>query len=316
MAAIATIGGALGGCMGCMYFVESLAKEAPSAMNLYTFASFLFVFVEGLIFTSKFFTVKNKIPLKGYIPVVSMFFFVNVINNQALNFHVPVPLHIIFRSGSLLSTLVMNRLLMGRKYSLKKYISVCAITVGIIICTLATNLSTSKESNNENSSQKQTELIIGIVMLTVALLASSVLAIFQENLYKTYGKHPNEAKFVIHGLSLPIFLFMFNDISTNASLLSSSEPVFGIPKLWIDLIGACLLQYICITFVYKLNSVTDSLTVTLVVTLRKFLSLLVSIFWFKNPFTSMHWIGALLVFGGTLVFSEVLGSKKEDKKKD
>ncbi|CEF61842.1 UDP-xylose and UDP-N-acetylglucosamine transporter [Strongyloides ratti] len=316
MAAIASIGGALGGCMGCMYFVESLAKEVPSSMNLYTFSSFLFVFLEGLIFTSKFFTVKNKIPIKGYIPVVSMFFFVNVVNNQALNFHVPVPLHIIFRSGSLLSTLIMNRLLMGRKYSLKKYLSVIAITIGIIICTLSTKVSSSNESKNKESSQKQTELFIGIVMLTVALIASSILAIFQEKLYKTYGKHPNEAKFVIHGLSLPIFLFMFNDITTNAKILSSTEPIYGIPKAWIDLIGACLLQYVCITFVYKLNSVTDSLTVTLVVTLRKFLSLLVSIFWFKNPFTTNHWIGALLVFGGTLVFSEVLGTKKDDKKKN
>lgn len=209
----------------------------------------------------------------------------------------------------------MNKILMGRKYSLKKYLSVVAITIGIIICTLATNLSSSSDSKTGDSSQKQTELIIGIIMLTVALVASSVLAIFQEKLYKTYGKHPDEAKFIIHGLSLPIFLFMFNDITTNAKILSSTEPIYGIPKAWIDLIGACLLQYVCITFVYKLNSVTDSLTVTLVVTLRKFLSLLVSIFWFKNPFTTSHWIGAILVFGGTIVFSEVLGSKKDDKKK-
>uniref|UniRef100_A0A0N5B3M2 UAA transporter n=1 Tax=Strongyloides papillosus TaxID=174720 RepID=A0A0N5B3M2_STREA len=316
MSSLPIICGALGGCMGCMYFVESLAKEIPSSMNLYTFSSFLFVFLEGLIFTSKFFTVKNKIPIKGYIPVVSMFFFVNVINNQALNFHVPVPLHIIFRSGSLLSTLIMNRLLMGRQYTLKKYLSVFAITIGIIICTLATNASSSHDAKDEGGSQKQTELFIGIIMLTVALIASSLLAIFQEKLYKTYGKHPDEAKFVIHGLSLPIFLFMYNDITTNIQILSSTEPVFGIPKAWIDLLGACFLQYICITFVYKLNSVTDSLTVTLVVTLRKFLSLLVSIFLFKNPFTTTHWIGAFLVFSGTLVFSEVLSFKKSDKKKD
>ena len=47
----------------------------------------------------------------------------------------------------------------------------------------------------------------------------------------------------------------------------------------------------------------DSLSVTLVVTLRKFLSLLISIFFFQNTFTSTHWAGAVLVFGGTILFS-------------
>ncbi|EFP08969.1 hypothetical protein CRE_17659 [Caenorhabditis remanei] len=67
-------------------------------MNLMTFSTFLFISTIGLVFTSKFFTVKNQIPLKGYVKTVSMFFIVNVVNNQALNYHVPVPLHIIFRS--------------------------------------------------------------------------------------------------------------------------------------------------------------------------------------------------------------------------
>ena len=39
--------------------------------------------------------------------------------------------------------------------------------------------------------------------------------------------------------------------------------------------------------------------------LRKFVSLLVSIWYFENEFTAVHWLGTALVFGGTLVFSEV-----------
>ncbi|VDO73771.1 unnamed protein product [Heligmosomoides polygyrus] len=95
---LAPILGVLGGCMGCMVFVEKIAKAEPSSMNLMTFSTFLFIACHGLMFTSRFLTVPNKIPLKGYIPTVITFFTVNVVNNQALNFHVPVPLHIIFRS--------------------------------------------------------------------------------------------------------------------------------------------------------------------------------------------------------------------------
>uniref|UniRef100_A0A914I9Q6 Uncharacterized protein n=1 Tax=Globodera rostochiensis TaxID=31243 RepID=A0A914I9Q6_GLORO len=305
--------GALGGCIGCMVSVESLAKEDPSAMNLMTFATFLFISLEGFLFTTQFFTVKNKIPIQGYLPVVITFFVVNVINNQALNFHVPVPLHIIFRSGSLLTSLLMNRFLLGRKYPLKKYLAVFAITLGIILCTLATsNMEKKIESvlSLEEAEKHYREWALGVLMLSAALLISSYLAICQERMYKEYGKHPREAMFYTHAVSLPLFALMGGDIARSARRFSSapaalfvglSLPLSG---LWLRLLASCVLQWLCILFVYRLNASIDSLSVTLVVTLRKFLSLLISIFWFQNPFTFTHWIGALFVFGGTLAFSE------------
>lgn len=48
------------------------------------------------------------------------------------------------------------------------------------------------------------------------------------------------------------------------------------------------------------------MTVTLVVTLRKFASLIFSIVYFSNPFTIYHWIGTCLVFIGTIIFAEVV----------
>ncbi|VDO17930.1 unnamed protein product [Brugia timori] len=64
--ALYPISGTLVGCIGCMYFVESIAKEQPSSMNLMTFSTFLFISLEGLIFTSKFFAVPNKIPIRSF----------------------------------------------------------------------------------------------------------------------------------------------------------------------------------------------------------------------------------------------------------
>ena len=68
------------------------------------------------------------------------------------------------------------------------------------------------------------------------------------------------------------------------------------------------LRFVCIKSVFVLTTECSSLTVTLVVTLRKFASLLFSIFYFSNPFTRQHWIATVLVFGGTCVFVE-LGPK-------
>lgn len=69
-------------------------------------------------------------------------------------------------------------------------------------------------------------------------------------------------------------------------------------------------RYVCIKAVFILTTECASLTVTLVVTLRKFVSLLFSIWYFQNPFTVYHWLGTTLVFGGTLLFTETFSLVK------
>lgn len=59
--------------------------------------------------------------------------------------------------------------------------------------------------------------------------------------------------------------------------------------------------------VANLSAMCSSLTVTLVVTLRKFVSLLLSIWYFENHFTPTLWLGTFLVFGGTAFFSGIPG---------
>ncbi|CAJ0937742.1 unnamed protein product, partial [Mesorhabditis belari] len=78
-----------------------------------------------------------------------------------LNFHIPVPLHIIFRSGSLLASLLLEVAWRGRRYGTRKYLSVFAITIGIIICTLATSSSDPSGLSYEEASQHYREWTIG-----------------------------------------------------------------------------------------------------------------------------------------------------------
>ena len=56
-------------------------------------------------------------------------------------------------------------------------------------------------------------------------------------------------------------------------------------------------------------------TTTMVLTVRKFVSLFVSILLFGNAWTMAHWIGTVLVFGGALVYGLdgwLLGKAKTD----
>jgi len=66
--------------------------------------------------------------------MVLMFFLVSVSNNYALNFNVALPLHMIFRAGSLLANMVLGILILKKRYTTMKYLSVLMISTGICIC--------------------------------------------------------------------------------------------------------------------------------------------------------------------------------------
>jgi UDP-xylose/UDP-N-acetylglucosamine transporter B4 len=85
----------------------------------------------------------------------------------------------------------------------------------------------------------------------------------------------------------------------------------SLPIMWWYLIGNTLTQYVCISSVFVLTTECASLTVTLVLTLRKFVSLIISIIYFKNPFTLWHWMGTIMVFAGTFMFTNLIKKIKD-----
>ncbi|EEC01837.1 UDP-galactose transporter, putative, partial [Ixodes scapularis] len=199
--------------------------EHPGCSNLITFSHFLFISVEGFIFSTNFGKRRPVVPLKHYVMLVVMFFLVSIANNNALSYDISMPLHMIFKSDK-----------PGVPSEMGSFYNKCK----------------------------------GIALLTFSLLLSARMGIYQESLASRYGKHPRES-------------------------------LFYAPTRDLD----CTPRYVCIRSVYVLTTECSSLTVTLVITLRKFVSLLLSLYYFQNPFTAVHWFGTALVFTGTLVFTEV-----------
>ena len=303
------------GCCGVVVFLEFLVQEDPSSGHLITFVQFFTIAFEGFIFTARCGTKQPRIGIKDYGILVAMFFFANLCNNYAFNFNIPMPLHMIFRAGSLITNMIMGILILNRKYSLSKYVSVVLITAGIVICTVQSG-KTVKFSEPESQVEALFWWTLGVILLTVALLVSARLGIYQEVLYKRYGKFPREALFYTHLLPLPGFLLLCDSIYQHAVKFAESAPVtvpvlqVAVPRMWLYLAGNVLSQCVCINSVYVLTTECSSLTVTLVVTLRKFVSLLFSIVYFQNEFTAVHWLGTLLVFSGTLLFTQPLKPKQ------
>ncbi|KAL7051617.1 hypothetical protein ACKWTF_004529 [Chironomus riparius] len=313
-AAIAIAGVLLGCCLDALYLEFAVRYDSGSG-NLITFLQFFFIALYGLIFTSKFFTVKPNIPMKDYVLLVTMFFLSSVLNNYALNFHISVPLQMIFRSGSLMANMILGIIILNKSYDFWKYVSVVLITLGIFVSTIASG-SDVKKSQVQNAENDKNDSffwwLFGVLLLSLALFISARMGIYQEVMYKKRGKHPNEALFYTHVLALPAFFLMGKNI-WNHMIVAANSDAFVIAPLNISiriqilyLVINFISHYFCVKCVYILTTECSSLTVTMVVTLRKFASLIFSIIYFQHPFTAIHWIGTVLIIIGTIMFTEII----------
>lgn len=315
--AVLGVAGVFIGCCSNVYFLEMLVKVDPGSGNLITFLQFIFISIYGFIFTSKCGTATRHIPFKDYVTLVVFFFLTSVANNYAFDFNIPMPLHMIFRAGSLMANMVMGIIILKKQYTPLKYLSVIMITAGIVICTIQSGTEVKGHGSEHRTAEEDEALramdifwwAVGIAILTFALFLSARMGIFQETLYQKHGKYPWEALYYTHALPLPLFALLGTNLWQHWNLTGESLPMeefFGIPSARVYLLGNVMTQWMCIGSVYVLTTECASLTVTLTVTLRKFVSLIFSILYFRNPFTVAHWVGTLLVFFGTMIFTELL----------
>ena len=89
---------------------------------------------------------------------------------------------------------------MRKSYSFREYVSIVMISVGICLCTLA---SASEKAPSIPKVVKEEDFsdffwwIVGIAMLTLALVLSAGMGLIQEKLYRTHGKRNKYQYFYI-----------------------------------------------------------------------------------------------------------------------
>jgi UDP-xylose/UDP-N-acetylglucosamine transporter B4 len=198
------------------------------------------------------------------------------------------------------------------------------VTTGVILATIsATNSLPAHDSSVQ-------QYMTGVVVLTVALILSGLLGMVQDWTYTKFrsegGSPWQESMFYIHFLSLPMFFSVLNNISAHLKVLHASPalvllphvPVL-VPKAYLTLGINVFTQVFCAAGANRLTSRVSSLTVTLVLVVRKAVSLILSIAVFGDEGMDVSqklrlWGGAILVFAGTVVYS--MPTKKFKEKKD
>lgn len=188
---------------------------------------------------------------------------------------------------------------------------------------------------------------MGIGILTLALVLSGFLGVAQDKTFASYTRHTptstrfkgtpamkgaglpdvwEESMFYLHFLALPMFFLIRHDLTVQTrTLFSPDSPMtkfhvplaaiqFTLPALLPALLANALTQLLCVAGVNRLTTRVPALTVTLVLVVRKAVSLVLSVVLFdgSDVMWGMLWSGALLVFAGTVGYT-VSGPKKDKK---
>ncbi|KAH9066863.1 UAA transporter [Lactarius vividus] len=344
---LVTLGFVFGGCCSNALTLERVTSEYPRSGTLITFSQFLVISLHGL---PKFVTftrgplnipvprlLPRRIPLTPYLIQVGLFYTISLLNNLAFGYSIPMPVHIIFRSGGLVISILMGWLISGKSYTISQVLSVLVVTSGVILTTLSSNQShqTADITTFDSHSHRYLQ---GIAILTLALVLSGFLGVVQDKTYASYAKITppdagvrrtdssadmkavvlpdiwEESMFYLHFLSLPVFFSVRKDLTMQVKELFTSATMLHVPLITARitlpavlpaLLANTLTQLLCVAGVNRLTTRVPALTVTLVLVVRKAVSLVLSVLLFDdaNVTWGMLWSGAFLVFTGTVVYT-------------
>ncbi|KAF9004752.1 UAA transporter [Cyathus striatus] len=381
-----------GGCCSNAITLEQLTSHYPHAGSLITFFQFLIISLHGLpkqlIWTSRGPRLRQrKIPLTPYLIQVTLFYLISLLNNIAFGYKIPMAVHIIFRSGGLVVSMLLGWLINGKKYSATQVLSVLLVTLGVILTTLSASPKARPKSFSTQDVNPYTYLA-GIGILTAALFLGGFLGIVQERTWARYGKPPpasakqpkgkevtkkkddppawQESMFYLHFLALPMFYPLLPDLKSQfsnmiagprmeypvhlptpltalqippphrlprPSFLSSQNfltfnpqydtLLISFPGAFLPMVLNTLTQLLCVAGVHRLTTRVTNLTVTLVLVVRKAVSLVISVLGLFGAGGGkgggdvdwrIMWTGAGLVLLGTIGYSLGSTAKKEVKK--
>ncbi|KAF8742282.1 hypothetical protein AX14_005456 [Amanita brunnescens Koide BX004] len=307
-----------GGCCANAWSYEQLLRTSPGIGSALTFFQMLFIAVHSL---PSFLTFQGgswfprlkprQVPLSRWLTQVLLVVTSSLLNNWAHFYNVPLTIIIVFRSAGLGISMLFGFVFLKKRYALSQILCVAVVSAGAILATVS-RPSASEAATTLKSKDDAKKYIIGVSMMVVSSVATGFLGLLQELTYQNHGPCWKEGVFYTHFLSLPIFVFLFNDIKLGIYRLSSTNT--GAPSAipFIILLCNIITQLICVSGVNKLNTQMSSVSTNLVLTTRKALSLCFSVWWFGNGWNAQFGLGAAMVFLGSISFSMV-GQKHKFK---
>ncbi|CAI9093929.1 OLC1v1029543C1 [Oldenlandia corymbosa var. corymbosa] len=199
------------------------------------------------------------------------------------------PAQIMFKSTKVLPVMLMGAFIPGlrRKYPLHEYISAILLVIGLIIFTLA----------DANTSPNFS--IIGVVMITGALVMDSFLGNLQEAIFTV---NPDTTQMEMLFCSTVVGLpFLLAPMILTGELFRAWNSCYEHPYVYGVLVFEAMATFIGQVSVLSLIALFGAATTAMITTARKAVTLLLSYLIFTKPLTEEHCSGLLLITMGILI---------------
>lgn len=253
----------------------------------------------------------THLPRRKLLIVVIMYFIVSNLNNAAWKYGLSVPVHTMFRSSGTVVSLAVGYFFGGKKYTRGQVMSCVLMSIGILMVVAQAELILGPEVGKSEYHGTWRLHCFGISQLFIACVLSAFMGLYTENLFKVYGRHWKESFFYLHFFSLPLFLIYSLTIKEGLREIWASLPStflfdklgWRVPLKSILLFVNAISQVVCARGVNKLTSVGTALTITVVLLVRKFVSLIISSIIFGNTFNAWGIAGSLILVFGSIQYA-------------
>lgn len=334
------------GCMFNVITTEYVLKGDPRAGNLLTLTEIGMVLAQKvpkrLSAQYRYGFKPFETPLISHAQFTVLWSLMSVLANFAFAYKISIPIFTLIRSCNMIATVILGWLFFKQRYTYIQLLCVTVVSLGIFLASLGEAMTMKKAGNSSSctgcsqlgppKSDAQLTLdtsqgddfatwLVGIGILAFVQLVQGLLGHIQSRFYKIYSNLASkddlidEFMFTSQIVALSPFVFMRDDIGAAAWGALNSDIVLGFcPSriAWIVL-GGCA-QTVCLKGVFKTSAVVSPLTLTIVLAVRKFLTVTFSVLWFDNPWSHWHSVAVLLIFGGVFAYSQAPDPVAESKK--
>ena len=246
------------------------------------------------------------VPLKDWFIVAGSYFLAHSFGLAALKYII-YPLQVVIRSCKAVPVMLGEIIFAKAQPSLAK-------TIGVILLSAGVGLFTFSSESGGSRSSTSAWVLYGASLALAALVCDAVYGPYQN---KIVAKYKASSWVLMFNMNLFELIFaVVADLATSSHLQETwafleRHPVeFGYRALLF-----CASMSLGNVFIYKIQSEFGALSVTKTTTVRKLVSLVVSISWFGHPLTYLHYLAIALVFAAPLVEQQILRLEKTNLKK-
>ncbi|XP_009783427.1 UDP-galactose/UDP-glucose transporter 2-like [Nicotiana tabacum] len=281
------------------YLVNGLCEEYVYNRLGFSYGWY-FTFVQGFVYLFLIrlqgFTTKQMVnPWKTYVKLSAVLMGSHGLTKGSLAY-LNYPAQIMFKSTKVLPVMVMGAFMPGwrRKYSVQEYVSAVLLVGGLILFTLA----------DANTSPNFS--IIGVIMITGALVMDSFLGNYQEAIFTV---NPDTSQMEMLYCSTVVGApFLLVPMILTGELFAAWKSCYEHPYVYGVLIFEAMATFIGQISVLSLIAIFGAATTAMVTTARKAVTLLLSYLIFTKPLTEQHCSGLLLMSMG--IVSRLLPDSK------